>query len=73
MTNDLIDLYNPLCFYWETVAKLLQEVIQRSEPQSLICSKLLDAAKYVTTELNTTNEKQTQSLVILQNMFIWDY
>ncbi|XP_077298499.1 HEAT repeat-containing protein 6 [Arctopsyche grandis] len=72
-SEDLADVLNPLCFYWEIAAKLLQEVIQRTEPQSETCSKLLNAAKYVTTELSSSNDKQTQSLNILQNMFIWDY
>ncbi|KAG6456598.1 hypothetical protein O3G_MSEX009826 [Manduca sexta] len=70
--SDLSDILDPLVFHYDCAKALFTQVCHRLPPENASCSKILQAAKYVTVDLTASNDAQTQSLTMLQNIFIWD-
>ncbi|KOB75437.1 putative HEAT repeat containing 6 [Operophtera brumata] len=70
--RDLADILDPLSFHCYCAKSLFLQVCRRLPPENASCLKILQAAKYVTVDLTSGNESQTQALAMLQDIFIWD-
>ncbi|XP_072949286.1 HEAT repeat-containing protein 6 [Epargyreus clarus] len=69
---DLTDILDPLVFHFDCAKSLLTQLYQKLPPENTSCLKILQAARYVTMDFVAANETQSQTLGMLQEMFIWD-
>ncbi|CAH0398322.1 unnamed protein product [Chilo suppressalis] len=69
---DLTDILDPLVFHYDCAKSLFTQLCHKLPPENSSCLKILQAAKYVTIDLTAANDTQSQSLAMLQNIFIWD-
>ncbi|VVC91203.1 unnamed protein product [Leptidea sinapis] len=70
--SDLGDIVDSLVFHVDCAKGLYTQLYQKLPPENPSCMKMLQAAKHVTVDLTSLNELQSQSLGMLQDMFIWD-
>ncbi|KAL4715902.1 hypothetical protein ACJJTC_013202 [Scirpophaga incertulas] len=70
--SDLADVLDPLVFHHECAKALFTQICHKLPPENPSCVKILQAAKHVTVDLTATNDTQSQSLSMLQDIFIWD-
>ncbi|XP_073955828.1 HEAT repeat-containing protein 6 [Choristoneura fumiferana] len=70
--SDLTEILDPLVFHCDCAKSLLAQLCHKLPPENTSCLKILEAAKYVTVDLTAANDTQSQSLSILQDIFIWD-
>lgn len=53
-----------------SVKTLFSHLVQNLPPENVSCMKILQAAKHVTVDLTATNDTQTLSLQLLQEIFL---
>ncbi|XP_028176593.1 HEAT repeat-containing protein 6 [Ostrinia furnacalis] len=70
--SDLNDILDPLVFHYDCAKSLFTQLCHKLPPENASCLKILQAAKYVTVDLTASNDTQSQSLTMLQDIFIWD-
>lgn len=70
--SDLDEIMDPLVFHYECAKTLFTQVCHKLPPESESCLSILQAAKHVTVDLTAANDTQTQSLTMLQDIFVWD-
>ncbi|KAL0838793.1 hypothetical protein ABMA28_016835 [Loxostege sticticalis] len=70
--SDLNDILDPLVFHYDCAKSLFTQLCHKLPPENASCLKILQAAKYVTVDLTAANDTQSQSLGMLQDIFIWD-
>ncbi|XP_045773429.1 HEAT repeat-containing protein 6 isoform X1 [Maniola jurtina] len=70
--SDLPDILDPLIFHFDCAKSLYTQSYHKLAPENASCMKILQAAKYITVDLTPENETQSQSLGMLQEIFIWD-
>lgn len=69
---DMSDIMDPLCFHYDSAKTLFTQLSKRLLPANGSCTYILEAAKYVTVNLNADNKSQRQVLAMLQDIFIWE-
>ncbi|XP_023946380.1 HEAT repeat-containing protein 6 [Bicyclus anynana] len=70
--SDLPDILDPLIFHFDCAKALYTQSYHKLPPENASCMKILQAAKYITVDLTPENDTQSQSLGMLQEIFIWD-
>lgn len=70
--TDLPEILDPLVFHYDCAKSLLTQLCHKLPPENSSCLRILEAAKYVTVDLTAANDTQSQSLSMLQDIFIWD-
>ncbi|CAH2246737.1 jg8801 [Pararge aegeria aegeria] len=70
--SDLPDILDPLIFHFDSAKALYTQSYHKLPPENASCMKILQAAKYLTVDLTPENDIQSQSLGMLQEIFIWD-
>ncbi|XP_028039412.1 HEAT repeat-containing protein 6-like isoform X2 [Bombyx mandarina] len=71
--SDLTDILDHLVFHYDCAKAVFTQVFQRLPPENASCLRILQAAKYVTVDLVASNDAQSQSLSLLQDIFIFDF
>ncbi|OWR52475.1 eg:34f3.4 protein [Danaus plexippus plexippus] len=69
---DLADILDPLVFHFDCAKSLFTQLHHKLPPENVSYLKILEAAKYVTVELVPENDTQSQTVGMLQELFIWD-